>query len=43
MSVITGFGKMAFLEEEMIRVGVLYMVAMNLTLFGVEQSRRMNS
>jgi hypothetical protein len=40
---MTGFGKMAFLEEETILVGVLYMVAMNLTLFGVEQSLRVNS
>jgi hypothetical protein len=38
-----GFGKMAFSEEETILVAVLYMVAMNLTLLGVEQSRRVNS
>jgi hypothetical protein len=40
---MTGFEKMPFLEEETILVGVLYMVAMNLTLFGVGKSRRVNS
>lgn len=36
MSVMTGFGKTAFLEEETILVGVLHVVAMNLTLLGIE-------